>query len=194
MRGASFASEEWGFVRANLGTTIILLQRYQLRSMRRESGFTLIEIMVVVAIVGVMASIAIPNFTQWQTRNRLHQATAEVASQLTMARMVAMNRNRSVDVTIQDSGTSIRVSAVLSSTAALAVPTVVLDKTIEYFGNTVVGSPVNVSFSSMGQRTSGGMAVQTIGVCNPERLQYSVTIIPVGKVNWSTNSSLTPCP
>ncbi len=61
--------------------------------MRQESGFTLIEVMVTVAIVGVLVGIAIPNYVQWQDRNRLHQATAEVASQLTMARMVAMNRN-----------------------------------------------------------------------------------------------------
>jgi type II secretion system protein H len=158
--------------------------------MRQESGFTLIEVMVVVAIIGVMVGIAIPNFTQWQDRNRLHQTTAEVATQLTMARMVAMNRNRNVDVTIQNNGNSVRVSAVLSSTTA----TTVLDKTIEYTGNQVIGSPVTVSFSSMGQRISGGTAVNTIGICNVDKLQYSVTIIPVGKVNWSTNASATPCP
>lgn len=157
--------------------------------MRRESGFTLIEIMVTVAIVGVMIGIAAPNYVQWQSRNRLHQATAEVATQLTMARMVAMNRNRSVNVTIQDTGTSTRVSAVLPSTGAT-----VLDKTIEHFGNRVMGSPVIVSFSSMGQRTSDGFAVKTIGICNPDKLQYSITIIPVGKVNWSTNPSAVPCP
>ena len=45
------------------------------RRMRTESrrGFTLIEIMISVAIVGILASIAIPNFTRYQ----LHVKTTE---------------------------------------------------------------------------------------------------------------------
>jgi len=157
--------------------------------MRRESGFTLIEMMITVAIVGIMTGLAVPNYTQWQARSRLHQATAEVASQLMLARMTAMNRNKGVDVTIQDNGMHARVSAVLSSTGAS-----VLDKTIESWGSKVVGGPITVSFSSMGLRTSGGTGITTFGLCNADKLQYSVTVIPVGKVSWSTNQSATPCP
>lgn len=58
----------------------------------------------------------------------------------------------------------------------------------------VVGSPVTVSFSSMGVRTSGGTGMQTIGLCDTYGRQYSVTIIASGKVNWSPNTSGVPCP
>ena len=155
----------------------------------RQAGFTLIELMIAVAITAIAVALAIPNFLRWQTHSQLRQATSEIANQLTLARLAGMNRNRGVDVTVQNVGALVQISAVSSSGASVIVP-----ESFPPRVKSIVGSPVTVSFSSLGLRTSGGTGVQWIGVCDAYGQQYSVTIIPAGKVNWSVNPSGTPCP
>ncbi|HZP37060.1 MAG TPA: prepilin-type N-terminal cleavage/methylation domain-containing protein [Methylomirabilota bacterium] len=46
-------------------------------SPRREQGFTLVELMVVVAVIGVLATIAVPLYANVQARGRIAKAQAD---------------------------------------------------------------------------------------------------------------------
>ncbi len=67
--------------------------------MRNESGITFIELMVVLGILAIMASIAVPSFIGWLPNYRMRSAADELLSTMWMAQKRAVSENANVAVT-----------------------------------------------------------------------------------------------
>lgn len=65
---------------------------------RSVGGFTIIEIMIVIAIIGIMAGIAAPNFMDYLKSRRLSGATMQLYVDLMNARQQAVSQNNKVIV------------------------------------------------------------------------------------------------
>ncbi|MDP4529753.1 GspH/FimT family pseudopilin [Alkalimonas delamerensis] len=72
----------------------------------RDKGFTLIELMVTVAVMAITLTVAVPAFTQLINGNRLTSQANEVLSALSYARSEAIRRNDDVVFCHSPNGTS----------------------------------------------------------------------------------------
>ena len=66
--------------------------------MEKNTGFTLMELMVAIAIIAITASIAIPNIIGWLPTHRLASASRAILSVLQQARLRAVKENTFVTV------------------------------------------------------------------------------------------------
>ncbi len=51
-----------------------------LKTLKRQDGFTLVELMVVVAIIGLLSAVAIPNFQKYQARSKTSEAKLQLSA------------------------------------------------------------------------------------------------------------------
>lgn len=62
--------------------------------MRKKAGFTLTEIVIVIAVLGLLAAVGVPSYLRYLPKYRLRSAARDLYSNLHLAKMAAIKTNQ----------------------------------------------------------------------------------------------------
>lgn len=107
----------------------------------RERGATLVEMLVVVVMIGIMSSIALPGYARMQRRWQVESAAQQLVADLHRARVEALKRND--NVFLAKSGANTYTIRFLGT------------RTLPNGASFATGAPDTVRFAAFGPAVSG---------------------------------------
>jgi len=164
--------------------------------MQKHSGFTIVELLITMAVFGVLAAIAFPQMAGYSDNNKLVTQVNNLSANFQYARSEAIRRVRNVTVQTLDSTANWQSGwrvFVDSNNNGIADPTELL-RVVASLGTTTtfVGSgviPSQVVFSPNGRSDVTVNAGETFKLCQTNRTgNYGkiLRIFPLGRVEVAT--------
>jgi type IV fimbrial biogenesis protein FimT len=90
--------------------------------LRKNAGFSLTELMVIIGIIGIMAGVAMPNLIGWLPKYRMGSAAREILGTLEFARLTAVKRNVATLVTLDYANDLVRVTVGATTVRTIRMP------------------------------------------------------------------------
>jgi type IV pilus assembly protein PilA len=122
------------------------------KQLKGQKGFTLIELMIVVAIIGILAAIAIPNFLTYQLKSR--QAEAKTNLQAIKTSEIAFQAERGCYIGITAAGVVVPAPALKTAPFTWGAGAVA---TVPALGWCVAGGTFAGVFTDIGFKATGNV-------------------------------------
>ncbi|MEO8410881.1 MAG: GspH/FimT family pseudopilin [Propionivibrio sp.] len=158
-------------------------------------GFSLIELMITIAILGVLTMLALPSFGRWITNTRVRNMAESIQNGLRLAQREAASRNGSVSFVLTAAAPPSCTSTASTSGTnwVICSGTTVIERGIGQAGSTtavVAADFSSVSFDGLGRTDLGGSSQVAVtsssGACETSSAAgircLNVLISPGGKV------------
>jgi type IV fimbrial biogenesis protein FimT len=135
------------------------------RAVRTKGGFTLIEMMVVLALAAVVLGLAIPSYRGTLSRKRMEGVASELATDIQYARSEAAQRNAAVRIIVGNNCYAVHVVGSTDATSCTTLGTGAVNlKTVQVATGTTLAFTSNNAKAFIEFDPVRGMAIDSTGV------------------------------